>query len=244
MQFIEGHRVHLDAEVDAVQQRAGHPAAVLPHRAGRTGAGPGGVAVVAAFAGVHGGDELEAAGISGASGGRLTVMQPSSRGWRSTSRLSRENSGSSSRKRTPQLARLHSPGRNCAPPPASAAELAEWWGLRKGRAVTRPRPAGICRRWSKFLSSPRLLPGQGRQDAGQAAGQHGFAGAGRTDEQDVVSARSRDDHRPAGQRLAADVSEIGNLAPRIGRVEGDRHRRQDGLDAPQCIHDLTGRCAG
>ena len=69
-----------------------------------------------------------------------------------------------------------------------------------------------------------------------------FAGAGRTDEQDVVSARSRDDHRPAGQRLAADVSEIGNLAPRIGRVEGDRHRRQDGLDAPQCIHDLTGRC--
>ena len=60
MQFIEGHRVHLDAEVDAVQQRAGHPAAVLPHRAGRTGAGPGRVAVVAAFAGVHGGDELEA----------------------------------------------------------------------------------------------------------------------------------------------------------------------------------------
>ena len=75
---------------------------------------------------------------------RLTVIWPSSSGWRSTSRLSRENSGSSSRNSTPQLARLHSPGRNCAPPPASETALAEWCGLRKGRAVTRPRPAGIC----------------------------------------------------------------------------------------------------
>ncbi len=77
----------------------------------------------------------------------------------------RENSGSSSRKRTPQLARLHSPGRNCAPPPASAAELAEWWGLHgKRRAVTRPRPAGICPAMEggrKSSSSPQLLPGSG-----------------------------------------------------------------------------------
>ena len=34
VKLIEGDGVHLDAEVDAVEQRAGHPAAVLPHRAG------------------------------------------------------------------------------------------------------------------------------------------------------------------------------------------------------------------
>ena len=69
MQLIEGDGVHLNAQVDAVQQRAGHPAAVLPHRTGRTGAGTGGVAVVAAFAGVHGGHQLETAGVGCAAGG-------------------------------------------------------------------------------------------------------------------------------------------------------------------------------
>ena len=141
------------------------------------------------------------------------------------------------------MARLHSPGRNCAP----AARQRSRTGRVVG-AAERPcrHEAPACGHLPgdgvNFRRLHSFFPGQGRQDAGQAAGQHGFAGAGRTDEQDVVSARSRDDHRPAGQRLAADVSEIGNMVPRIGRVEGNRHRGQDGLDAPQCIHDLTGRC--
>ena len=41
---------------------------------------------------------------------RTTVTIPSSSGWRSVSRTSRWNSGSSSRKRTPLCARLISPG--------------------------------------------------------------------------------------------------------------------------------------
>ena len=39
VKLIEGDRVHLDAEVDAVEQRAGYPAAVLPHRAGQARVG-------------------------------------------------------------------------------------------------------------------------------------------------------------------------------------------------------------
>ena len=34
MQLVKGNGIHLNAQVDAVQQRAGYPAAVLPHRAG------------------------------------------------------------------------------------------------------------------------------------------------------------------------------------------------------------------
>ena len=60
-----------------------------------------------------------------------------------------------------------------------------------------------------------FLPGERRQDARQALGQHGFAGAGRTDEQDVVSARSRDDHRPAGQRLAHHIRNLIEKANRL-----------------------------
>ena len=89
-----------------------------------------------------------------------------------------------------------------------------------------------------------LLPAQRGQDAGKTPGQHGFAGAGCADEQDVVPACSGNDHRPAGQRLTADVGEIGDMVPCVGRVERNRSRRRDGLDAPQSVHDLTGRCSG
>ena len=34
------------------------------------------------------------------------------------------------------------------------------------------------------------------------------------------------------------------MVPCVGRVERNRSRRRDGLDAPQSLHDLTGRCSG
>ena len=61
---------------------------------------------------------------------REMVMWPASRGSRSTSRALRSNSGSSSRKRTPWLAWLTSPGRGGLPPPTRATPEAEWWGAR------------------------------------------------------------------------------------------------------------------
>ena len=71
---------------------------------------------------------------------RLTVTLPSSSGWRSTSSVSRANSGSSSRNSTPLCARLTSPGRGTDPPPTMAVELTLWCGLRKGRCLISPVP--------------------------------------------------------------------------------------------------------
>ena len=68
------------------------------------------------------------------------VTLPSSRGWRSTSRVERRNSGSSSRKRTPWWARLTSPGRGMVPPPMRPTSEMVWWGERKGRRGTRAWP--------------------------------------------------------------------------------------------------------
>lgn len=42
---------------------------------------------------------------------------------------------------TPLWARLTSPGRGTVPPPAMAAALTLWWGLRNGRCCNNPVPA-------------------------------------------------------------------------------------------------------
>ena len=79
---------------------------------------------------------------------RTTVTRPSSSGWRSASRVSRRNSGSSSRKRTPLCARLASPGRGGLPPPIRPAVLVPVCGLRKGRRRTRPAGgSSAAREW-------------------------------------------------------------------------------------------------
>lgn len=54
----------------------------------------------------------------------------------------------------------------------------------------------------------RLLFAKGWQDAGQAAGQHALAGAGRADEQQVVAAGGSDLQRPFGLGLADHVLQI------------------------------------
>ena len=68
---------------------------------------------------------------------RVMVTAPSSRGWRRVSRAVLSNSGSSSRNRMPLWAREISPGRGTVPPPDRDTGEAVWWGLRKGRWVTR-----------------------------------------------------------------------------------------------------------
>ena len=53
-----------------------------------------------------------------------------------------------------------------------------------------------------------LLGGEGREDGGDAAGDHGLAAAGRADEEDVVAAGDGDLHGAAGEGLALDVGEV------------------------------------
>ena len=70
---------------------------------------------VAAGTRVRGRDELEPRRQDGRARARATIVtRPSSSGWRSASRTSRENSVSSSRKSTPPSARVTSPGREPA----------------------------------------------------------------------------------------------------------------------------------
>src|SRR4029077_8072456 len=54
----------------------------------------------------------------------------------------------------------------------------------------------------------RLGGGEGRQDAGQAVGEHALAGAGWTDKEEAVSAGGGDLERAAGVLLAAHVAQV------------------------------------
>ena len=56
-------------------------------------------------------------------------------GWRKTSKTDLENSGSSSRNKTPLWAREISPGFGILPPPISETADAVWWGDLKGGLV-------------------------------------------------------------------------------------------------------------
>ena len=155
---------------------------------------------------------------------REMVTTPSSRGWRSTSRVERLNSGSSSRKRTPWWARLTSPGRGVVPPPMSPASEMVWCGARKGRRRQEP----LAR-----LEQPHdavnlggfqgLFLVQGRQDGRQALGQHGLARARRADHQDVVAAGRGQQQGPFHRLLALDLAEIEVVvAPPAGRCRQTR----------------------
>ena len=65
----------------------------------------------------------------------LTLMTPSSSGWRRASSTTGENSPNSSRNRTPPWAALISPGRSARdPPPTRATIVVLWCGARNGGA--------------------------------------------------------------------------------------------------------------
>ena len=149
---------------------------------------------------------------------RASVTVRSSSGWRSISRTLRANSGSSSRKRTPLCARLTSPGRGIPePPPIRPASETVWCGARNGpldeQASARREDARDAVDLGGFES---FLECQGREDSGEAFGQHRLARSGRADHQDIVAARRGDLEGAFGCGLAADVAEVGN---RRGRTE-------------------------
>src|SRR5437763_1058151 len=101
---------------------------------------------------------------------REMVTLPSSNGCRSTSRLRRLNSGSSSRKRTPWCARLISPGAGVLPPPTMPASLMVWCGERNGRVASSGssalrRPMALQMRVGSRLS--------GGVEGGRVGGGHG-----------------------------------------------------------------------
>jgi hypothetical protein len=160
---------------------------------------------------------------------RAMLSDPSSSGWRSISRTSRGNSGNSSRKSMPLCARLASPGRGMpAPPPIRPASEMVWWGERKGRSMeesgARSQGSGDAVDLGGFDG---LFEGERRQDAGEALGEHGLAGAGRADHEDIVHAGGGHFEGAFGHGLAAHVAEIGRRLGclRMAVARGDRGRK-------------------
>ena len=84
-----------------------------------------------------------------------------------------------------------------------------WCGARNGR-VRQQRLAGgqPARRAVDARRLDRLLGRQHRQNRWHALGQHGLAGAGRADHQQIVPAGGGDRDGPLGHLLAADVGEV------------------------------------
>ena len=77
-----------------------------------------------------------------------------------------------------------------------------------------------------------LLERHRRQDRGNALGQHGFAGAGRAQKDNVVAAGAGDFERALGALLAADVAQVhrilrgfGEQGPRVDLHGRERFRR-------------------
>ena len=171
---------------------------------------------------------------------REMVTTPSSRGWRSTSRVERLNSGSSSRKRTPWWARLTSPGRGVVPPPMSPASEMVWCGARKGR--WRQQPLARLQQPHDAVNLgglQGLFQVQGRQDGRQPLGQHGLAGARRADHQDVVAAGRGQQQGPFHRLLALDLPEIQVIVRRqVAGFFGAASVRAQGLAAGQELHQL------
>ena len=81
----------------------------------------------------------------------------------------------------------------------------------------------------------RLLNREGREDARQAPGEHGLAGARRPDHEEVVAPRRRDLQRAAGERLAPDLREVRPLCRRLGEELADERRGGQGIE--RSLHD-------
>ena len=221
VKLIEGNGVHLDAEVDAVEQRAGHPAAVLPHRAGRAGAGAGGVAVVAALAGIHGGYQLEPAGVGGAASGAadrdLAVFQRLAEHFEALAGKLRQLV----QKQDAAVGQTAFAGAEVRSAASQRSGTGRVMRAAEGPMGDEPAPFGQLPGDGVDLGRLHsLFTAERRQDAGQTPGQHGFASAGCADQKHVVPACGGNDHGPAGEGLAHDVCQVRGIVPALGGVEG------------------------
>ena len=139
---------------------------------------------------------------------RETATLPSSIGWRSASRTSRPNSGSSSRNRTPWSARVISPGDMFGPPPTIA-------GVRDG-VMRRPERRPSPELGDRTLAGGRRDDGrrqrrgivERRQEPGDRPRQQRLARSRRPDEQQAVAAGQRDLEPAPRLDLAANLAQV------------------------------------
>ena len=213
--------------VDAVEERARDLRLIFLGAFGGAAAGEARIVDMAAAAGVHGGDELEARGIGhmgmNARHHGAPALQRLTQGFQGGARelgqlIEKENAVMGER----HLARLGAL--------AAADERGQRGGMmRIAEGPVAHQPA--ARELARHRMDHRDLEGGGgierRQQAGQALRQHRFAGPRRADHQQIMPAGRRHLQRPLGGFLPLDIGEIEgmdgkllHLRARAGRGSG------------------------
>ena len=184
-------------EVDPVQQRAGDLFHIPLHIPVRAGAAVGGMAPPAAAAGVHGADQLESGRQMQRAAGTGHSDRPLLQGLAHSLQHVPAKFRQLVQKQNTVVGQGHLP----RPQGRAAAGQCRGGGGVVGRAEGAAGQQGVCR-----IRQPGHRPdagglqglpgGQVRQNGGQPFGQHGLAGTGRADEQQVMSAGGSDLQRP------------------------------------------------
>ncbi len=188
---------------------------------------------MAAAAGIHGGDKLETRGKGdmriGARDDGLAGFERLAQTVQHLTRklrqfIQKQNAAMGER----DLARLHA---------QAAADKGGHGGRMMRRAVGTAAadtglPGARCGERGDHRGFEHLARGKRRQDAGEAGGEHGLAGARRADHQHVVALPRRDFQRALRRFLALDVAQVRHR-PRLRRL----HRRGLGEDlgAPEMV---------
>ena len=221
-----GEARHLDVQVDAIEQRPRDAGEVTAHRRRRAAAAAGRIARIAAGAGIHGGDELEArrelAAPGGARDADRTGLERLAQRLEDVAAVLRqlvEKQDAAMRER--YLAR---------PQPPASADHGRRGGAMVRRAKRRPPPLGHGRQRTNQRMQHRALERrvviEGRQESWQALRQHALARARRPDEQEAVPARGRDLERAPRGGLAAHIGKVGRRGAAVGQLaaafEGER----------------------
>ena len=224
--FVEFHRRHFHHDINAIQQRAGDAAGVLPHGALGAGATAAGVAVPAAFAGVHGANQHKFCRVGHCAydpgNGHLAVFQG----------LAHHIQGVLAEFRQfiqEQYALVSHRDLAWAGIAAAAGQagigdgmvgIAEGTGCHQGLLGRQHTHHRI-----DLADLQGFLPGHIRQDTGQTLREHTLAGAGRPNEQHIMAAGGRHLQGTLHILLAHHILEVRNMEF-LGCRHPDRLLRQ------------------
>lgn len=181
-----GDSGHVDADIDAVHQRAGDAGLVVAHAARAAGALAAGFARHAAAAGVHGGDELDGGGVADAMiGTRDDACTGFKRLAQRIERLRREFRQFVEEKHTIVGER----GLAGSRPGAAADKGGHGGGVvrrAEGPAVRQAAAGQLAGDGMDHRDFEQLRRRERRQDGGEAGGEHGFSRTGRADHQQIL----------------------------------------------------------
>ena len=178
----------------------------------------GGMAVPAALAGIHGGDQHEPAGKDLGAGDTGDLDPALLHGLPQDLQGLLVKLGQLIQKKDPVVGQGDLPLAGAvSPPPARPIMEMVWWGARKGRWVRRGSALVVSPRtewtWVASRASRSVRVGE---DGGQPSGQHGFTRSRWADHSDVVAAGGGDLQSPLHRLLAPSHQKNQALGSRWG----------------------------